>query len=258
MEKTIRVIVADGDIEFRKTTVGQISAQPGFAVISDTGDGMEAVKLTATLIPDVIILDNSLRSIGAAEVINKIESLNLQVKPVIIFTVAFAADFFATQAAAPSADYFFIKPYDINTLCTRSAQLCEFKHSSATFNARLGSHVYTLERHITDTIHEIGVPAHIKGYQYLREAITLAINDISVINAITKVLYPRVAKRFQTTSSRVERAIRHAIEVAWDRGDVETLQRFFGYTISNVKGKPTNSEFIAMVADKLRLEQHAV
>lgn len=113
---------------------------------------------------------------------------------------------------------------------------------------------FDLELRVTEIIHEIGVPAHIKGYQYLREAIIIAVNDMDVINAITKVLYPQVAKTFQTTPSRVERAIRHAIEVAWGRGDLDTLQRFFGYTVSNTKGKPTNSEFIALIADKIRLE----
>jgi two-component system response regulator (stage 0 sporulation protein A) len=108
---------------------------------------------------------------------------------------------------------------------------------------------------VTEIIHEIGVPAHIKGYQYLREAIILTINDMDIINAVTKVLYPTVAKKFSTTPSRVERAIRHAIEVAWDRGDLETLQKFFGYTVSNIKGKPTNSEFIAMIADRLSLQR---
>ena len=115
-------------------------------------------------------------------------------------------------------------------------------------------HSAELKNRVTNITHEIGVPAHIKGYQYLREAIIITVEDMDVINAVTKVLYPEVAKRFGTTASRVERAIRHAIEVAWDRGDLETLQRFFGYTVSNTKGKPTNSEFIAMIADKLLLE----
>ena len=114
---------------------------------------------------------------------------------------------------------------------------------------------HSLETLVTSIIHEVGVPAHIKGYQYLREAILIAVDDMEVINAVTKVLYPEVAKRFGTTASRVERAIRHAIEVAWDRGDLETLQKYFGYTVSNVKGKPTNSEFIAMIADRLQLQQ---
>ena len=113
-----------------------------------------------------------------------------------------------------------------------------------------------LERRVTAIIHEIGVPAHIKGYQYLREAITLVVNDMDTINAVTKVLYPAVAKRFGTTASRVERAIRHAIEVAWDRGDLETLQKYFGYTVNGAKGKPTNSEFIAMIADRISLERN--
>ena len=116
-------------------------------------------------------------------------------------------------------------------------------------------HPADLKNLVTEIIHEIGVPAHIKGYQYLREAIMITVEDMDVINAVTKVLYPEVAKRFSTTPSRVERAIRHAIEVAWDRGDLETLQKFFGYTVSNTKGKPTNSEFIAMIADRLVLEQ---
>ena len=258
MDKSIRMIVADGSFEFRKTVIGQISVQPGFVVISDTGDGVEAVKLVATLAPDVVIVDNTLRSMEVAQVIKKINELEIPIRPVVIFTASFSTDFFANQEAVSNADYFFIKPYDSAAICARARQLCELKHQTSTFGARSRGGAYSLERVITDTIHEIGVPAHIKGYQYLREAITLAVNDISVINAITKVLYPRVAKAFHTTSSRVERAIRHAIEVAWDRGDVETLQRFFGYTISNSKGKPTNSEFIAMVADKLRLEQKAV
>ena len=117
-----------------------------------------------------------------------------------------------------------------------------------------GSRGVSLESQVTAIIHDVGVPAHIKGYQYLREAILIAVKDMEVINAVTKVLYPEVAKRFGTTASRVERAIRHAIEVAWDRGDLETLQKYIGYTVSNAKGKPTNSEFIAMIADRLRLE----
>ena len=115
----------------------------------------------------------------------------------------------------------------------------------------------TLEATITEIIHEIGIPAHIKGYQYLREAIALTVRDMDIINAVTKVLYPAVAKKFSTTPSRVERAIRHAIEVAWDRGDLETLQKYFGYTVSNIKGKPTNSEFIALIADKRQLQANS-
>ena len=143
-----------------------------------------------------------------------------------------------------------VKPCKFSTICARIRQLTTF---DAMEEDKSRSH--SLETLVTSIIHEVGVPAHIKGYQYLREAILIAVDDMEVINAVTKVLYPEVAKRFGTTASRVERAIRHAIEVAWDRGDLETLQKYFGYTVSNVKGKPTNSEFIAMIADRLQLQQ---
>ncbi|MBQ3403859.1 MAG: sporulation initiation factor Spo0A C-terminal domain-containing protein, partial [Oscillospiraceae bacterium] len=126
---------------------------------------------------------------------------------------------------------------------------------SAQQSFRITRQEQSIESIVTEIIHQIGIPAHIKGYQYLREAIILTINDMDIINAVTKVLYPAVAKKFGTTPSRVERAIRHAIEVAWDRGDVEILQKYFGYTVSNIKGKPTNSEFIAMIADRLSLQR---
>jgi two-component system response regulator (stage 0 sporulation protein A) len=165
------------------------------------------------------------------------------------------------ECSALGADYFLPKPCDVQALISRIRQLSfdlprtpgvgvDFRQ-----NAEVSYDDADLEAIVTDIIHEIGVPAHIKGYQYLREAIILTIKDMDMINAVTKVLYPEVAKRFGTTPSRVERAIRHAIEVAWDRGDVETLQRFFGYTVSGIKGKPTNSEFIAMIADNLSLKR---
>jgi two-component system response regulator (stage 0 sporulation protein A) len=145
-----------------------------------------------------------------------------------------------------------LKPCDMEALVERLEEIRGTSRRQTASTSNLSTS--NMEALVTSIIHEIGVPAHIKGYQYLREAIILAVNDMDVINAITKVLYPQVAKTFQTTPSRVERAIRHAIEVAWDRGDLDTLQRFFGYTVSNTKGKPTNSEFIALIADKLQLQ----
>ena len=151
------------------------------------------------------------------------------------------------------------KPCDVPALLSRIRQVSSVSRVSGMGNSKQGVDMHrredNLEAVVTEVIHEIGVPAHIKGYQYLREAIILTINDMDIINSVTKILYPTVAKRFCTTPSRVERAIRHAIEVAWDRGDIETLQKFFGYTVSNVKGKPTNSEFIAMIADCLSLRR---
>ena len=152
------------------------------------------------------------------------------------------------QSAPLGADFFLTKPCRLDSV-TERIRLLRFGGLESSPSRQ------NLETLVTAIIHEIGVPAHIKGYQYLREAILIAVEDMDVINAVTKVLYPEVAKRFGTTASRVERAIRHAIEVAWDRGDLETLQRYFGYTVNSAKGKPTNSEFIAMIADRLQLQQ---
>ena len=172
-------------------------------------------------------------------------------KPVTLATSRFVTDYVASAAANLGVRYLMLKPCDMTALVDRLEEIRNEKSNRSTPAKRGGNSIESL---VTSIIHEIGVPAHIKGYQYLREAIIIAVEDMDVINAITKVLYPQVAKTFQTTPSRVERAIRHAIEVAWDRGDLDTLQRFFGYTVSNTKGKPTNSEFIALIADKLSLQ----
>ena len=156
----------------------------------------------------------------------------------------------AEQVTKRGGDYCMLKPCRIQSVIGRTRELAMGKSGSQIQEETTSR---DLERQVTAIIHEIGVPAHIKGYQYLREAIGLAVADMEIINAVTKVLYPAVAKKFGTTASRVERAIRHAIEVAWDRGDLETLQKYFGYTVSNAKGKPTNSEFIAMIADRISL-----
>ena len=161
----------------------------------------------------------------------------------------FMTEYVGTMAAELGVQYFMSKPCDCQAVADRIAEI-----TAGSEKAPVRRNEANIEALVTSVIHEIGVPAHIKGYQYLREAIMIAVDDMDVINAITKVLYPQVAKAFSTTPSRVERAIRHAIEVAWDRGDLETLQKFFGYTVSNTKGKPTNSEFIALIADKLQLQ----
>ena len=173
-------------------------------------------------------------------------------RPVTLATSGFMTEYVANTAANLGVRYLMLKPFDIHTLLERLEEIRGIDTLRLPEKRRTDK--LSIESMVTGIIHEIGVPAHIKGYQYLREAIIIAVNDMDVINAITKVLYPQVAKTFQTTPSRVERAIRHAIEVAWDRGDLDTLQRFFGYTVSNTKGKPTNSEFIALIADKLQLQ----
>jgi two-component system response regulator (stage 0 sporulation protein A) len=174
-------------------------------------------------------------------------------RPRVLVLSAFARSAFSERLPQLGVDYFMLKPCRMASLMDRIRQLGR-QEIPELAESREDTARQQLDRQITAIIHDIGVPAHIKGYQYLREAIGLAVEDMEVINAVTKVLYPAVAKKYSTTASRVERAIRHAIEVAWDRGDLETLQKYFGYTVSNAKGKPTNSEFIAMIADRISLE----
>ena len=198
--------------------------------------------------PDLILMDVVLPGLDGFGVMKKLKQPDGYCPKVIVLS-AFCNDRVVMEAVELGAFYFLSKPCEQNALLDRMRMAFGQPAVSAE------QHPAELKNLVTSIIHEIGVPAHIKGYQYLREAIMIAVDDMDVINAVTKVLYPEVAKRFSTTPSRVERAIRHAIEVAWDRGDLETLQKFFGYTVSNAKGKPTNSEFIAMIADRLVLEQ---
>ncbi len=182
--------------------------------------------------------------------------LNLDPDPApafVVYSVVNSPNMFA-EATEAGADYCILRPIDYGQLDERMKRLCSSRGTRKTPVSSARDKGPDLETQVTKIIHQIGVPAHIKGYQYLRTAIMLTIEDTDIINSVTKILYPSVAKKYQTTSSRVERAIRHAIEVAWDRGDVETLNSYFGYTIQNERGKPTNSEFIAMIADNLRLQ----
>jgi len=176
----------------------------------------------------------------------------MEKKPITLATSAFVTDYVTSAVTGLGVRYLMQKPCDVSAIVDRLEELRGGENQRIISMRRPDKN--SIETMVTGIIHEIGVPAHIKGYQYLREAIIIAVEDMDVINAITKVLYPQVAKAFGTTPSRVERAIRHAIEVAWDRGDLDTLQKFFGYTVSNTKGKPTNSEFIALIADKLQLQ----
>ena len=205
--------------------------------------------------PDVLVLDLMLSKRDGLGILKSLSTMER--KPAVLATSGFVTDYVASAAAAAGVRYLMLKPCDCEAVVERLEELRGGAHQPKAQPVLRRSDRAGIESMVTGIIHEIGVPAHIKGYQYLREAIIIAVNDMDVINAITKVLYPQVAKAFQTTPSRVERAIRHAIEVAWDRGDLDTLQRFFGYTVSNTKGKPTNSEFIALIADKLQLQMKA-
>lgn len=252
MDTRKRILVADASEEFRHLFITALDEESDVELAGETGDGEEAVRLARELAPDVVVMDFVLTRMDGLEVLEALAAL--PARPRVLVLSSFARGNMAELAASHGADYYMLKPCKLSTVLERVRQLTAQDAENGEIG-RQNADGRSLESTVTAIIHEIGVPAHIKGYQYLREAILIAVDDMDVINAVTKVLYPEVAKRFGTTASRVERAIRHAIEVAWDRGDLETLQKYFGYTVSNAKGKPTNSEFIAMIADKLQLER---
>lgn len=240
-----------------------LSAQEDIEVVGTAHNGQECLEVLDDVEPDVLVLDIIMPHLDGLGVLGKLRELNKRVPNVIMLT-AFGQEDVTTKAVELGASYFILKPFDMEHLVTHIRQVsgkASGLKRNTTNQVKTHSHEpkqeKNLEASITSVIHEIGVPAHIKGYLYLREAITMVYNDIELLGSITKVLYPDIAKKFNTTASRVERAIRHAIEVAWSRGNVDSISSLFGYTVSMSKAKPTNSEFIAMVADKLRLEHKA-
>ena len=251
MELTKKVVIADTGEEFRRNFVENLEREPDIQVVGETADGEELLRMVQEHRPDLVVTEMVLSKMDGIEVLDALAGMELERRPKVLVLSGFARGGMAQLVADKGADHYMTKPCRVNIVCERIRQLTSYGQVEERESGR------NLESMVTAIIHEVGVPAHIKGYQYLREAILIAVDDMDVINAVTKVLYPEVAKRFNTTASRVERAIRHAIEVAWDRGDLDTLQRFFGYTVSNTKGKPTNSEFIALIADKLQLQLKA-
>ena len=250
MDNRTTVLIADNSEEFCSQLATMLQQSPGLQVVGMVNDGEQCLRAVLELKPDVLILDLMLPKRDGISILKALG--NTDCKPVTLATSGFITEYVANTAANLGVRYLMLKPCDCTALVERLEEIRGEDENRPAAVRRLDKN--NIEAMVTSIIHEIGVPEHIKGYQYLREAIIIAVNDMDVINAITKVLYPQVAKTFQTTPSRVERAIRHAIEVAWDRGDLDTLQRFFGYTVSNTKGKPTNSEFIALIADKLQLQ----
>ena len=268
MKEKLSILIADDNQEFSHTLSSYINSQEDMEVIAIAKDGNEAVDMISNTLPDVILLDVIMPHLDGLGVLEKVNMINIDKKPICIMLSAVGQDKITQKAISSGADYYIVKPFDIEVLIQRIREVKFFKPSQTggNFMTREPRQKYielpeneekkeeNLEALVTNIIHEVGVPAHIKGYQYLREAIMMVVNDIDVINQITKSLYPKIAFKYSTTPSRVERAIRHAIEVAWGRGQQEAVENIFGYTISASKGKPTNSEFIAMIADKLRLE----
>ena len=265
MKEKTTILIADDNQEFAQTLAKYIHEQDDMEVIGIAKDGEEAIDMITNIMPDVALLDVIMPHLDGIGVLEKLNIIKCDKKPMCIMLSAVGQDKITQKAIMLGAEYYVVKPFDIELLIKRIKELKNFKPTQNQ-NSFIDREVRTpyveipqngennIEALVTNIIHEVGVPAHIKGYQYLREAIIMVVNDIDVINQITKSLYPKIAAKFNTTPSRVERAIRHAIEVAWGRGDQKTVEKIFGYTISAAKGKPTNSEFIAMIADKLRLE----
>ncbi len=265
MNEKLRVLIADDNQEFANTLASYLRRENDMEVVGMAKDGLEAVNMIENKEPDIAILDVIMPHLDGIGVLEKVNELKGTKKPICIMLSAVGQDKITQRAVSLGAEYYMVKPFDIELLIKRIKELKNYKPSkNMNYVSREIKTQYitvenekdeeNLEALVTNLIHEVGVPAHIKGYQYLREAIMMVVKDIDVINQITKSLYPQIAQKFSTTPSRVERAIRHAIEVAWGRGQQEAVESIFGYTISASKGKPTNSEFIAMIADKLRLE----
>lgn len=247
MSEKITIVLADSDNEFTASVVREISESQELEIVGIAEDGETALNAVTELKPDLLLVDLMLPKIDGMTVVNRLKQSGSATQ--IFVLSAFSNAQVASECAALGIQVFLRKPMEASVLCERISLWRQGRQGLEKKQKDVA-----LEVRVTQVIHQIGVPAHIKGYQYLREAIMIAVEDMEAVGAITKILYPAIAKRFKTTSSRVERAIRHAIEVAWDRGDLETLQSYFGYTISGTKGKPTNSEFISMIADRLRLQ----
>ena len=282
MNDKITILIADDNPDFANTLTGYIEEDDKFEIIAIARDGKQAVEMILNTEPDVVLLDVIMPHLDGIGVLEKVTAASMKKHPICIMLSAVGQEKITQRALELGAEYYAIKPFDINVLLQRIKEIelhkqqPQFRNSNINnyninnnINSYMNREIKTqyieispekkkdeenLEALVTNVIHEVGVPAHIKGYQYLREAIMMVVNNIDIINQITKQLYPDIANKYNTTPSRVERAIRHAIEVAWGRGQTETVENIFGYTISAAKGKPTNSEFIAMIADKLRLE----
>lgn len=258
MTKQLNVIVADDSAEFGQKCA-RILKGYGMEVELCEKDGLKVIEHMQKHKADVVVADVFMPGIDILGVLNSLKEIDEKERPMIMAMSSYDNPKLEKQTLEAGASYYFLRPFDINMMAQRIIQLSDWQNDVTPLVLKKDNVVTDtqLELIITDIIHEIGIPAHIKGYQYIRYSIMLAIKDESVVGSITKLLYPTVAKKHNTTASRVERAIRHAIEVAWDRGDIDTLNSYFGYTIQNNKGKPTNSEFIAMISDKIRLQLKA-
>ena len=262
VNEVVSVAVVDDNEKIVQTICDELSKDNGIKVVGKAKNGEEAYDVIRKNNQDVVILDLIMPKMDGLSLMDKIHNDGTLIKsPFFIITSAISNESVIQDAFGFGAGYYMLKPFEMDMIVDRVK-------SAKSYNRRIPENKKfvdanedkrqfmerNIESDVTAIIHDVGVPAHIKGYQYLREAIIMSVNDTEMLNSITKILYPTIAKKYQTTSSRVERAIRHAIEVAWNRGRMDTIDELFGYTINAEKGKPTNSEFIALIADKIRLE----
>ncbi|APC08715.1 sporulation transcription factor Spo0A [Neomoorella thermoacetica] len=250
--EAIKVLIADDNREFCEVLEEYFNEQEDFVLSGVAHNGQETLELIQEQEPDIVILDIIMPHLDGIGVLEKLQVLNFEPRPKIVILTALGQESMTMRSVELGADYYILKPFDLEVLGNRLRQLAN-GHPLPAAPSQVSRAGRNMDVEVTKIIHQMGVPAHIKGYQYLREAILMVIDDVSLLGAVTKELYPLIARKYMTTPSRVERAIRHAIELAWDRGNVEMMNKFFGYTINVERGKPTNSEFIAMVADKLRI-----
>ena len=244
-----RILIVDDDRIFTSALEDFFDAYSEYQVCGVADNGQKALDLITQEHPDLVILDLVMPILDGIGVLEKLPDLKLEEPPQILFITSFAQPNLTKRAMELGAAYYMMKPVDLETMEKRIRQIRQ-EPVENTVNTQ---HNSSVEVEITRIIHQMGVPAHVKGYQYLRDAIALVSEEVNLMGAVTKELYPLIAERYDTTASRVERAIRHAIELAWDRGNVDMMNKYFGYTINIERGKPTNSEFIAMIADKIRM-----
>ena len=253
MENKIKLLFSEEMSTFTAEEIACFRSQ-GIEVLFCAKDGVVVMDEISKLKPDVVIVDMFMTRMDAVGLLRSFDKNQAGVNPIFIVASSFNSDVLQKEIMSCGGSYFVLKPYNTKNLAVSIAELCKTKNGSLRAVKPLAETTGSLEMRVTEILHQIGVPAHIKGYHYLRDSIIMAVETPEIMNSVTKKLYPSVAEKYETTSSRVERAIRHAIEVAWDRGDVDVLNSYFGYTIHISRGKPTNSEFIAMISDKMRLQ----
>jgi two-component system response regulator (stage 0 sporulation protein A) len=260
MDKKIKIIVADDNRNLCQMLQNFLQEQEDLQVVGIANNGLEAWELIQTQEPDLLIIDLVMPNLDGLGVLERIAARTTVPRPKVIMLTAFGQESLTHQAMMLGVDYFILKPFDLEILSKRIRSLTqETVNTSSNYTSAAAPAVTStgnginISVEVTTMMHQIGIPAHVKGYQYIRDAILLVVGDVSLLGAVTKELYPAIAKKYDTAPSRVERGIRHAIELAWERGHTETLKRIFGYSMNIERQKPTNSEFIALLADKLRI-----